>query len=450
MAKKPVDLLIHNGVLVLMDDQKTMLEGASIAVRDGVIVEIGTDITPNARRTIDAQGNAVLPGFVDAHMHECLLRGYAEDLPLMEWLDTICFPKDRAYEPHHMRAAALMGQLEMIRGGITTFIDIFRFPAEAAQVAEKSGLRAIFSPQIIESTPGAGETIETNEAFVRDWKDRVPGRIFTWFGPHAPYSVSSEGYRRIRELADHYEVGIHTHLCETAYEVELIREQQGCTPVEYLDRLGVLGPDCVAAHCVHLTEGDIELLAERDVGVAYNPASNMKLASGVAPIPELVDAGVRVGLGTDSNLSNNNLDMFEDMRLGAMLQKLHRDDAAAMPAYDMLRMATLGSANCLGLSDEIGSLEVGKRADLIIVDLHVPHMWPALHGQDSNLVEQLVYSAGSHDVLTTIVDGEVLMEDREMNTLDPAEIEHFVRDAALDLIKKGGIRSAKLQTIGRN
>lgn len=447
MAEESVDLLITNGVLVTMDDQQTILDGASLAVLDGAIVDIGTDVNVTARRTIDAQGNAVLPGLVDAHMHECLLRGYAEDLPLMQWLETICFPKDRAYEPHHMRAAALMGQLEMIQGGITTFIDIFRFPDEAAQVAETSGLRAIFSPQIIESTPGAGETIESNETFVREWKDRVPGRIFTWFGPHAPYSVSAEAYQRIRQLADQYEVGIHTHLCETASEVALIQEQHGCTPVEHLDRLGVLGSDCLAAHCIHLTDGDIELLAERDVAVAYNPASNMKLASGVAPIPQLLEAGVRVGLGTDSNLSNNNLDMFEDMRLGAMLQKLHREDAAAMPAYQILEMATLGSARCLGLENLVGSLEIGKRADIIVVDLHTAHMWPALHGQDSNLVEQLVYSASSNDVLTTVVDGRVLMEDRHVKTLHSEEIEDIVRQAAEDLIEKGGIRSAKLRTL---
>jgi 5-methylthioadenosine/S-adenosylhomocysteine deaminase len=172
----------------------------------------------------------------------------------------------------------------------------------------------------------------------------------------------------------------------------------------------------------------------------------MKLASGVAPVPRLLEAGVRVGLGTDSNLSNNNLDMFEDMRLGAMLQKLHREDAAAMPAYQVLEMATLGSARCLGIQAQVGSLEVGKRADVIVVDLHTAHMWPALHGQDSNLVEQLVYSANANDVLTTIVDGKVLMEDRQVVTLDPVEIEDTVRRAAEDLIEKGGIRSARLQS----
>jgi 5-methylthioadenosine/S-adenosylhomocysteine deaminase len=447
LAERTVDLLITNGVLVTMDGRQTVLDGASLAVQDGVIVGVGADLDVAAKRTIDARGNAVLPGFVDAHMHECLLRGYAEDMPLMQWLERICFPKDRAYEPHHMRAAALMGQLEMIQGGITTFIDIFRYPAQAAQVAEASGLRAIFSPQIIESTPGAGETVESSEAFVREWRDRVPGRIFAWFGPHAPYSVSPEGYRRIRELADRYEVGIHTHLCETAGEVELIQNQYGCSPVEHLDRLGVLGPDCLAAHCVHLSERDVELLVERDVAVAYNPASNMKLASGVAPVPWLLEAGVRVGLGTDSNLSNNNLDMFEDMRLGAMLQKLHREDAAALPAQQVLEMATLGGARCLGLQDQVGSLEVGKRADVVVVDLHTAHMWPALHGQDSNLVEQLVYSANANDVLTTIVDGKVLMEDRQVITLDPVEIEDTVRRAAEDLIEKGGIRSARLQSV---
>ena len=219
--------------------------------------------------------------------------------------------------------------------------------------------------------------------------------------------------------------------------------QYGKTSVHFLDELGVLNPRLLVAHAVHLNDQEIALLARRDVAVAYNPTSNMKLASGVARIPELIQSGVRVGLGTDSNLSNNNLDLFEEMRIGATLQKLWRKDAQAMPCEQMLRMATFDAAVCLGLQDQVGSLEIGKRADIIIVDLHAPHMWPVLPEPASNIIEQLVYSASAGDVLTTIVDGEVLMRDREFFTLDEQEIEKIVHEAAMDLIRISGLESIR-------
>jgi len=278
-------------------------------------------------------------------------------------------------------------------------------------------------------------------AFIENWKDRVPGRIFTWFGPHAPYSCKKETFLKIVELAEKYDVGIHTHLAESYSEVEQFMAHYGKTSVYILDELGVLSSRLLVAHAVHLTDQEIELLARRDVAVAYNPTSNMKLASGVARIPELIQAGVRVGLGTDSNLSNNNLDMFEEMRVGATLQKLWRKDAEVMPCEQMLRMATIDAAICLGLQDQVGSLEVGKRADIILVDLHAPHMWPVLPEPGSNIIEQLVYSASAGDVLTTIVDGEILMLDREFFTLDEKEIESVVHEAAMHLVRISGLDS---------
>ena len=435
------DLLIQNGLVLTMDEEYTIYDPGHVALAGDRIAGVGhaDHVAAPSKRTIDATNCVVMPGLVDAHMHECLLRGFCEDLPLMRWLDEICFPKDRAYTPQDMHAAALLNQLEMIRGGITTFIDIFRFPGEAAKVAARSGLRAIFSPQIIETVPGAGETIEDSEAFVAEWHGRANGRIQAWFGPHAPFTVSSEGFRRIARLAERYDVGIHTHLSETAAEVDTVRAEHGLNPVEYLDSLGILSPQLLAAHCVWLTDDEIHLLAERDVGVAYNPSSNIKLASGVAPVPELLAAGIRVGLGTDSNLSNNNLDMFEEMRVGATIQKLHHSDSAAMPCRQMLHLATMGSARALGLAGEIGSLEPGKKADLIILDLKAPHLWPVLRGAQGNVIEHLVYSANAADVRTTIVDGQVLMEDKQVRTLDPEEVFATSQEAALSLVKRAGL-----------
>ncbi|MBI4790730.1 MAG: amidohydrolase [Chloroflexi bacterium] len=435
----PFDLVIRQGHVLTLDPKSTCYPLADVGVRDGAISAIGPDLSGRGRVEINANGNAVLPGLVNCHMHETLLRGFCEDLPLMRWLEEICFPIDKSLQPKHQRAAAYMNQLEMIRGGITTFLDIYRYPAQAAAVALESGLRAIFSPQIIENPPGAGESLESNLAFVQEWKDRVPGRIFTWFGPHAPYSNSAETYQQISRLAREYQVGIHTHLAETLDEIKMFQSKTGKTPVAYLADLGLLSDRLVVAHAVHLSGEDIHLLAEHDVSVAHNPSSNMKLASGVAPIPDLLAAGVRVGLGTDSNLSNNNLDMFEEMRLAAMLQKLARRDAEAMPCDKVLRMATCEAAACLGLGEQIGSLAVGKRADIIIVNLHAPHMWPILAGPASNVIEQLVYSASAGDVLTTIVDGKILMRDRQVLTLDEVAIEPLVHDAAHDLARCSGL-----------
>jgi 5-methylthioadenosine/S-adenosylhomocysteine deaminase len=358
----------------------------------------------------------------------------------MRWLEEICFPKDAAFQPRHQRAAAVMSQLEMIRGGITTFIDIFRYPGVAAEVAEGSGLRGIFSPQLIDDPVGPGETLETSLAFIEAWLDRCPGRIMPWFGPHSLYTVKEDTMRQMQPLAEKYSIGVHIHLAETRDEFDQCIGKFGMTPTQYLAELGVHGPRVVAAHGVHLTDEDIGILAELDIAVAHNPSSNMKLASGVARVPDLIAAGVRVGLGTDSNLSNNNLDMFEEMRLAAMLQKLSRKDAASMPVEQMLRMATIDGAACLGLADQVGSLEVGKRADIIIVDLHAPHLWPVLPEPTSNIIEQLVYSANSGDVLTTIVDGKVLMRDREIFSLDVKEAEKMVLEASQDLIKLAGIK----------
>jgi len=440
MINEKQDVLVTNGHLICMDAAGTRYQSADIAIKDGQITAIEPQLSCTAKTVIDAKGNAVMPGLVDCHMHETLLRGLMEDLPLMRWLEEICFPKDAAFQPVHQRAAALMSQLEMIRGGITTFIDIFRYPAVAAEVAEASGLRGIFSPQLIDDPVGPGETLETSLSFIEAWLDRCPGRIMPWFGPHSLYTVKEETMRKMQPLAEKYGIGVHIHLAETKDEFNQCMENRGLTPTQYLAELGVRGPRVVAAHGVHLTDEDIGILVDLDIAVAHNPSSNTKLASGVSRVPDLIAAGVRVGLGTDSNLSNNNLDMFEEMRLAAMIQKLSRKDAASMPVEQMLHMATIGGAACLGLADQIGSLEVGKRADIIIVDLHAPHMWPVLPEPKSNIIEQLVYSANAGDVLTTIVDGKLLMRDREVFSLDVKEAEKIVLEAAQHLILKAGIQ----------
>ena len=439
------DLVIRGGVVLTMDPAGTELEG-DVAVSGGAITAIGADLQLDAARTIDARGGAVMPGFVNSHMHECLERGWFEDLPFMRWLEDYALPKDRAYEPRHLHAAALLNQLEMIRGGTTSFIDIFRFPGEAAAVAERSGLRATFSPQVIDDPVGVGESFETNLEFVEEWHDRVPDRIRTWFGPHALYSCTEKTYAAVREAAERFGVGIHTHCAESVDEVTIIAERTGgLTPAAYLDRLVGLGPDVACAHGIQLTDDDVELFASSGAGIAHCPTSNMKLGNGVARIIYRQAAGVRVGLGTDSVMTNNNLDMFEEMRQAALLQKVHTRDAAVLPCRDVLRMATIGSARVLGLDDRVGSLEVGKRADVIVVGLDRPHTWPVFRDGGGNVAEQLVYSCSAADVRTTIVDGRVLMEDGVVSTLDEREIEEVVHREARHLLEKAGVEDAILR-----
>jgi 5-methylthioadenosine/S-adenosylhomocysteine deaminase len=431
-----VDLVVRGGQVVTMDPERRIVTG-DVVVRDGRIDAVGGRYEGEARHVVDATRCAVLPGLVNAHMHECMERGLFEDLPFTTWLEDFALPKDRAYEPRHQRAAAGLNQLEMIRNGTTTFIDIFRYPDEAAEVALRSGLRAIFSPQVIDTPEGVGESLESNVAFIERWQGRET-RIQAWFGPHALYSCAPGTYEQMAGLAADLGTGLHTHLAESVDEVIQIHDRHAATPAAYLDRL--IGDHCpvLVAHAIHLDDADIGLIADRGWAVAHCPTSNMKLANGTARVPDLLAAGVTVGLGSDSIMTNNNLDLFEEMRQAALIQKLVRRDATCMPTLDVLAMATLGSAAALGLGDEIGSLEVGKRADLIVVDLNRPHLWPLLD-RGANLVDQLVYSASGADVRTTVVDGRVLMEDGNVVTLDAAEIDEAVHREIRHLLNQAGL-----------
>jgi 5-methylthioadenosine/S-adenosylhomocysteine deaminase len=434
------DLVIRGGFVVVPEEQGGIIEG-DVVVRDCRIVSVGAPFSGVARRVVDATHGVVVPGLVNAHMHECLERGIFEDLPFLRWLEDFALPKDRAYEPRHQRAAALLNQLEMIRGGTTTFIDIFRHPDEAATVALTSGLRAVISPQVIQSVPGAGETLEANIDFVERWHGRSD-RIQAWFGPHALYSCEADTFSVMSRHAARLGVGLHTHLAESRDEVRTISEGTGLRPAAYLDRLIDPGHRVLVAHAVHLTDAEIELVASRGWAVAHCPTSNMKLGNGVARVPALLAAGVTVGLGTDSVMTNNNLDLFEEMRQAALVQKLTLEDATVMSCREVFAMATTGSAAALGLGDQIATIEVGRRADLIIVGLDACHLWPLLTGAHNNVLAQLVYSAHATDVRTTIVDGEVLMEDGVVATIDQDEVSELVGREARDLLTKAGVLHA--------
>lgn len=433
------DLLLGGSYLITMDHCDTRVKDGAVAVKDGKIAAIDTLTNLRARyaakQEIVHENAVLLPGLINAHCHETLTRGLHEDLPLMRWLVEVCYPIEGSYTPEDMYAAALMTQLELIRGGVTTFIDIFRFADQGIKALKQSGLRCFFTPQFFDATCDHLESIDRTVQLIEQHHGTENGRVNVWFGPHAPYSCGPESYARAAKLADELGVGIHTHLCETRDEVRIIKELYGKDPVQYLNDAGVFDVPNIMAHSIYLTDENIAFLAKKreTTGLAYCPISNMKVADGVARVPDLLAAGCTLGLGTDSNLSNNGLDMFNEMRIGSCLQKVFRDDATIMPCFEMLRLATNGSAAVFKLQDKIGSLEIGKCADVIAVSFDEPHMWPVYYEKPSNIVEQLVYSARGADVITTVVDGRVLMDDRKVLTINQKDTFTYVQERAADL-----------------
>lgn len=419
------DILIKNGHILT---QKGFVE-ESLSIEDGIITSIGgKDV---AEHVIDAKGNIVMPGLVNAHTHlgMTLFRGYADDLPLKEWLTEHIWPVEAKLTEDDAYAGTLLGCLEMIKSGTTSFADMYIRMDGAAKAVEMSGLRGALSYGMIElGDEERGENeLKIGRVFVKNWNGASNGRITAMYGPHAPNTCSPEFLAHVREQADKDGVGIHIHVSETKAEVEQIKAKYGKSPVKLLNDVDFLGPGVLAAHCIWLSPEDIQILKENDVKIVHNPTSNMKLASGVAPIPELLEAGITVGLGTDGCASNNTLDMFHEMKMAALLHKVHKLDPTAIPAHKALEMATVDGARSVGL--DTGIVAEGKKADIIIVDMNKPHLTPR-----HDLISHLVYCAKGSDVSTTIVDGKILMEDCEVKIFDEAEVMARAEERAKDLM----------------
>jgi len=349
-----------------------------------------------------------------------LFRGLADDLSLKVWLEDYIFPSEGKWaNEEFVFWGTLLACAEMIRSGTTTFGDGYFWEEKVAQAAKASGMRALLGAGILDfpppNSPSPSEALKKIEKFLESYSHSP--LIHPALFPHTAYTCSPDLLLRCRQLADHYGVPLIIHLSETQSEVEEVSKKYGRRPVDHLENLGLLSSSLIACHCVWLTEEEMDLLARRGVRVVHSPESNMKLASGVAPVPELLARGVAVGLGTDGCASNNNLDLFQEMDSAAKLHKVHRLDPTVMPAQVVLEMATLGGAKVLGMEKEIGSLEVGKKADVILVDLNRPHLQPIY-----NLVSHLVYSATGADVRDVIIDGKLVMENRKLLTLDEEEI----------------------------
>ncbi len=421
-AAEKIDILITGGTVVTMAGPN--IENGSVAIRDGEIVGVGAsseiDARYAAKTVIRAGGHAVVPGFVNAHTHApmVLFRGIADDRDLMDWLTNFIFPAeaknvDREFVKWGMRLAAA----EMIRSGTTSFGDMYYFESDIAREVKAAGLRGVLAQTFIDFPAPDNKTWEQMVAYMRDYAKQWKGdRLITpALAPHAPFTVSKEHLQQVRALATELGCPILIHVSETKNEVSQVTEKQnGLTPGAYLDSIGFLGDDVVAAHGVHLTPGELKTFAAKRTGVVHCPESNQMLASGVAPIVDMVKAGMEVGLGTDGPAgSNNNLDMLEEMASAARLQKVMREDPQAISAREVLRLGTIGSAQVLGLGDKVGTLERGKRADVVIIDLEQAKTQPVYSVESA-----IVYAASGNSVVTTIVDGRILMRRGELLTVD--------------------------------
>ncbi|MBI5680967.1 MAG: amidohydrolase family protein [Methanobacterium sp.] len=424
-------ILIDNVTIISSEIKK-----GSVVIENDKIMEI-TEKTgqKDADYIIDGEKNMLMPGLVNTHTHlsMTLLRGLADDLPLDTWLNDHIWPVEAHLKGEYCYAGALLACIEMIKSGTTTFNDMYFFMDDVAKAVDKSGIRGMLSHGMIDLSDEEKRKAEFKETLriIEKCHDTAEGRIKVAFGPHAPYTCSEELLKGVRKKADKMGLKIHIHVGETEFEVEQVTEAHGSRPFEYLDEIGFLADDVIAAHAVWLSDKEIEIIKERGVNLSHNPASNMKLASGISPVSELIDNNVNVSIGTDGAASNNNLDMIEEMKLTALLQKVNTMDSTVLPAQKVFEMATINGAKALGLQGEIGTIEVGKKADLVLLDMKTPHLAPFRHP-----ISHLVYAAKGSDADTVICNGEILMQNKELEVVNEAEVMKLAQDAAEELTSK--------------
>lgn len=405
---------------------------ADVAI-DGTTIEKVGEVGAEwaADRIIDCTDKLVLPGFVNTHTHAAmtLFRSYADDMALMDWLETKIWPAEANLTGEDVYWGTLLAIAEMLKGGTTAFADMYFFMDDVARAVAGSGIRAALARGMAGVAPTAQQALTESEAFYRDWHGGADGRITVMLGPHAPYTCPPDYIKKVTALAAKLGAEIHIHLCETKGEVEGCLKDHGKSPIALMDSLGLFDFGVLAAHCVHLSEEDIAIMQAKKVRVAHNPGSNMKLASGIAPVPALVAAGVRVGLGTDGTASNNNLDMVEELRLAAFLHKVSSLDPLAVPAAQAVDMATAQGAAVLGLGSVTGRLAAGYKADITVFDMSATHWYPR-----HDRLSLLAYAASAADVHTVLVDGKVLLDARRLTTIDEERLKHEANARGLRLV----------------
>jgi 5-methylthioadenosine/S-adenosylhomocysteine deaminase len=418
MAAEPFDLIVSNGTVLTLDRESTRIDNGCIGIRGDTIAHVGSaEAVPGAAERIDAGGGLILPGLINGHTHAAmtLFRGLADDLPLMEWLTRYIFPAEALLDGALVHAATLLACAEMILGGTTTFCDMYLFEDEVARAAKRAGMRCLVGEVLYDfPSPNYGPVdngFAYSERLMEKW--RGDPLVSVAVEPHSLYTCSADLLQRAAALSRRHGVPLILHLAETDREVTEVRKKFGRRPAHVLQSLGLLETHLIADHCVHLDADEIDVMAAHGAAAIFNPESNMKLASGVAPAPAMIAAGMTVGLGTDGCASNNNLDLMAEMDTAAKLPKVHLLDPTVMEASTVLRMCTCGNAAALGMADRVGTLESGKKADIIVVDTNKPHLVPLY-----NPYSHLVYAAAASDVRHSVINGRPVMKDRRLLTLD--------------------------------
>ena len=440
-----MDLIVRGGTVVTMDGSRRVIENGGIAIKDGRIVAVATaaemDRNYSAREVIDASGKVVVPGLINGHTHVpmTLFRGIADDLDLQEWLTKYIFPAEaKNVTEDFVRVGTRLGLAEMIRGGTTTYCDMYYFEDAIADETFKAGMRGVLGETVIDfpvaDNKTNAEAMAYVEKFVAHWKgNRL---IVPAIAPHAPYTVSEDHLKAVRAFSDRTGAPIVTHISETKREVDDSIKNKGASPIDYLNRIGFLNNRVIAAHVVWPSEEELGLLKKLGVGIVHNPQSNMKLASGVAPVPEMLKQDLPVGLGTDGAASNNDLNLWEEMDTAAKLHKLISKDPKVVSAQEAFELATIRGARALHLEKDIGSLEKGKRADIAIVDLDDLNQTPYY-----NIYSDLVYATKSGDVRTVIIEGRVVMRDRRLLTLNEETIKADARRYRERIVRSVGVKT---------
>lgn len=431
-TEKNADILISGGLILAMDEVGTCIENGFLAISGDHIAGLGTNPELSgwqAREHIDAQGKLIIPGLINTHTHlpMSLFRGMADDLPLEQWLQEHMFPAEAKFIiPENVRAAVQLSVSEMLLSGTTTCCDGYFLAHHVADTVARTGLRAVLGQGVIDfpapGVPDSRDNIRVAEDFVRQWLDRQ-GMISPSIFCHSLYTCSEQTLRAAKRTADELGVLFQIHVSETRLEAKQCRQNHGCSPLQYLEKLGLLDQQTLLVHAVWVDDADIEIISKTRAGVVHCPESNMKLGSGIAPIPRMLSEGVPVGLGTDGCASNNDFDLFGEMDMAAKLHKAHQLDPIVMDAQTVLRMATIDGARILGLENEIGSLEAGKQADLLMIDLAKPHLTPIY-----NPVSHLVYAAKGADVNDVMIAGQWVVRNRRLLTMDVEAVMDEVKE----------------------
>ena len=426
-------ILIKNANILTPKNNNVKSFNSSVLIENDEIKEIGENITVSADKVINGEDKYLMPGLVNTHNHIAmnLFRGFADDLELDTWLNDNIWPMEAKLNSNYCYIGSLFGILEMIKTGTTTFNDMYFYMESAARAVEKSGIRGVLSYGMIDfgDEEKRINELKQNTDLIKNFNNTVDGRITCKYGPHSPYTCSKEILMETRELADKHNVGIHIHMNETQKEIEDVKQERGMRPFEYLNDIGFLKEDVIAAHCVWLSDNEINIIKDKNIQVSHNPCSNMKLASGISPVSKLIEKGINVSIGTDGTSSNNNLDLLEEMKFTSLLQKVNTLNPKVLPSDTVFNMATINGAKALGLEDKIGSIEVGKKADIILLDKKSVSMTPNSNIPSSNIV----YSGSGADVLTTIVNGEILMEDKKLLTIDEEKIKEYASEALYEM-----------------